>query len=111
MAKNPFSVIKKSEIFKIAQKFSPNFQSQTAKVTAERLNDGWEANKTLPDSMVNDWFNVTMQMILQKVDVATAKNPLEDIVEEYANEYGGVVQRLAVNAMKPLSPKFRGLVD
>lgn len=111
MATNPFSGIKNSEIFKIAQKFSPNFQNQTAKVTAERLNDGWEANKTLPENMVNDWFNVTMQMILQKVDVATAKNPLEDIVEEYANEYGGVVQRLAVNAMKPLSPKFRGLND
>lgn len=111
MAKNPFSGVKNSEIFKIAQKFSPNFQSQTAKVTAERLNDGWEANKNLPENMINDWFSVTMQMILQKVDVATAKNPLEDIVEEYANEYGGVVQRLAVNAMKPLSPKFRGLTD
>lgn len=108
-----FSGVSNSEIFELARCFSPQFKSHTAEVTASRLDDGWEANKSLDSSIVNEWFNVSMKMILEKVDIASAKNPLESygIVENYLDEYGNMAQRIAVNGMKPVNPKFHGLQD
>ena len=40
-----FSGVRNSELFTLAQKYSPEFQRHTAKITADRLNLGWEANK------------------------------------------------------------------
>lgn len=106
-----FSGVKNSEIFKVAQAFSPQFKAFTAALTADGLNNGWEANKNLDPTIVNEWFKVTMKMILQKVDIATVKNPLESygIVENYLDEFGNIAQRIAVNGMKPVNPKFHGL--
>ena len=49
-----------------------------------------------------------MKIILQKVDIATVKNPIENygIVENYLDEWGNTAQRIAVDAMKPVGPAF-----
>lgn len=106
-----FSGVKNSEIFKLARAFSPQFKAFTAALTADGLDNGWEANKNLDPTIVNEWFTVTMKMILEKVDIATAKNPIEGygIVENYLDEFGNMAQRIAVNGMKPVNPKFHGL--
>lgn len=108
-----FKGVKNSEIFTLAQAFSPQFKAFTSSVTADTLDKGWEANKTIDPTIVNEWFKVTMKMILQKVDIARAKNPIEDygIVENYLDEFGNMAQRIAVNGMKPVNPKFHGLQD
>lgn len=108
-----FSGVANSEIFKVAQAYSPQFKSLTASLTADKLDDGWEANKTIDPTIVNEWFKVTMKMILEKVDVARAKNPIESygIVENYLDEFGNMAQRIAVNGMKPVNPAFHGLQD
>lgn len=113
MAATVFSGVKNSEIFKLAQAFSPQFKSYTANVTATNLDLGWEANKTIDPEVVNEWFKVSMKIILQKVDIATVKNPIEGygIVENYDTEWGNMVQRLAISGMKPVDPKFHGLQD
>lgn len=113
MAATVFSGVKNSEIFKLAQAFSPQFKSYSANVTAKNLDLGWEANKTIDPEVVNEWFKVSMKIILQKVDIATVKNPIEGygIVENYQTEWGNMVQRLAVSGMKPVDPKFHGLQD
>lgn len=113
MAATVFNGVKNSEIFKLAQAFSPQFKAYTAHVTAANLDLGWEANKTIDPEVVNEWFKVSMKIILQKVDIATVKNPIEGygIVENYQTEWGNMVQRLAVSGMKPVDPKFHGLQD
>ena len=47
MAKNIFAGVKNSELFELARKYSPEFARHTSKVTATRLDLGWEANKDL----------------------------------------------------------------
>lgn len=110
---NIFAGVKNSELFTLAQKFSPEFQRHSAKITAERLNLGWEANKqyaTNPQP-ISEWFAVVMTMILQKVDIAKARNVLEDygVAEAYDTPFGNAIERLAVNGVKPVNPRFRGL--
>lgn len=113
MAATVFNGVKNSEIFKLAQAFSPQFKAYSANVTATNLDLGWEANKSIDPEVVNEWFKVSMKIILQKVDIATVKNPIEGygIVENYQTEWGNMVQRLAVSGMKPVDPKFHGLQD
>ena len=111
MAITVFSGIKNSEIFKLCQAFSPQFKSHTSDVTADRLNAGWEANKNFDPTVVNEWFNITMKIVLQKIDIATVKNPIESygLVENYLDEFGNTAQRIAISGMKPVDPKFHGL--
>lgn len=111
MAATVFSGVKNSEIFKLCQAYSPQFKSLTAKISAEKLNAGWEANKNFDPTIVNEWFKVSMKIVLEKVDVATVKNPIEGygIVENYLDEWGNTAQRIAVGSMKPVSPAFHGL--
>ena len=110
-----FSGVKNSELFKLAQKYDPNFEKLTAKVTASRLDDGWEANKQYATNPtpISAWFNVVMTMILNKVDIAKARNVLEEygVAEAYDTPYGNAIERLAVTEIKPVSPRFRGLND
>lgn len=111
MAKTIFSGIKNSEIFTLCQAFSPQFKNLTANYTADKLDAGWEANKNFDPTVVNEWFNISMKIILQKVDIATVKNPIEGygLVENYLDEWGNAAQRIAVSGMKPVDPKFHGL--
>lgn len=113
MAETIFSGVANSEIFKLAQKYSPAFKSLTANVTAQNLDAGWEANRTLDPTIVNEWFKLSMKMVLQKISVSEAKNPLENygIVENYEDEFGNMAQRIAIGTMKPVEPKFHGLQD
>lgn len=113
MAATVFNGVRNSEIFKLAQAFSPQFKAYTANVTAANLDLGWEANRSIDPEVVNEWFKVSMKIILQKVDIATVKNPIEGygIVENYDTEWGNMVQRLAISGMKPVDPKFHGLQD
>lgn len=111
MAATVFSGIKNSEIFKLCQAYSPQFKSLTANVTVQKLDAGWEANKNFDPTVVNEWFKVSMKIILEKVDIATVKNPIESygIVENYLDEWGNTAQRIAVSSMKPVAPAFHGL--
>ena len=110
-----FKGVKNSELFTLAQKFNPEFAKHTAKITAEKLNLGWEANKQFATNPqpISEWFSVVMTMILNKVDVARAKNPLEEygVAENFDTPFGNAIERLAVNGIKPVNPRFRGLKD
>lgn len=111
MAATVFSGVKNSEIFTLCQAYSPQFKSLTANYTAQKLDSGWEANKNIDPTVVNEWFKVSMKIILEKVDVATVKNPIEDygLAESYLDEFGSIAQRIAVGSMKPIKPMFHGL--
>ena len=115
MAKNVFQGVKNSELFELARKYSPEFARHTAKITADRLNLGWEANKDFATNPlpINEWFGIVMTWVLNKVDIARVRDVLIDsgLVEAYDTPYGNAVQRMAVNQIKPVSPKFRNLTE
>lgn len=107
--------VKNSTLFELARKYNPEFARHTAKITAERLDLGWEANKQFASNPqpINDWFAIVMTWALQKVDIAEVRDVLMEagLVEAYDTPFGNAVQRIAVNQIKPVSPKFRGLSD
>lgn len=107
--------VKNSTLFELARKYNPQFARDTAKVSAERLDLGWEANKQFATNPqpINDWFAIVMTWALQKVDIAEVRDVLMDagLVEAYDTPFGNSVQRIAVNQIASVSPKFRGLSD
>ena len=115
MAQNVFSGVKNSELFELARKYSPEFAGRTAKITAERLDLGWEANKQFATNPqpINEWFGIVMTWVLNKVDIARVRDVLIDsgLVESYDTPFGNAVQRMAINQIKPVSPKFRNLTE
>lgn len=92
----------------------PSFASHTAKVTKDFFTtQGFEALKRDDLPALNEFFSLSMRVALQKVNISNAKNPLErsGLVERYEEGMGGIIQRMAVNALKPMSPKFKNLQD
>lgn len=107
--------VKNSTLFELARKYNPEFARHTAKITASRLDLGWEANKAFATDPqpINDWFAIVMTWALQKVDIAEVRDVLMEagLVEAFDTPFGNAIQRIAVNQIKPVSPKFRGLQD
>ena len=92
----------------------PKFKSETSKGTAELFTErGYEQLKNFDSSVLNDFFDLSMRVFLQKIDVADVKDVLsgQDFGEDYATPYGGYTQRIAINSIKPVSPAFKDLVS
>lgn len=92
----------------------PKFRSETSKGTADTFTErGFEQLKTFDSSILNDFFDLSMRVFLQKIDVADVKDILEGqgFGESYATPYGGYTQRIAINSIKPVSPAFKGLTN
>ncbi len=101
-------------LWNMARKADPTFASHTSEGTADLFSErGFEAVTRNGLSLLNEWFNVSLRIAFQMLNVASAKNPLSDIglVEVYDTPNGGYVQRMAMNAVKPVSPAYRGLND
>lgn len=101
-------------LWNMARKEDPTFASHTAEGTKELFTEkGWEAIQRSGVSAVNEWFNVSLRIAFQMLNVATARNPLANIglVEVYDTPNGGYVQRMALGAVKPVTPAYRGLND
>lgn len=92
----------------------PNFKSQTSKGTADLFTSrGFEQLTQFDSSILNDFFSLSLRVFLQKIDVADVKDLLaeQDMGEAYDTPYGGYVQRLSINSIKPISPGYKGLND
>lgn len=91
-----------------------NFANITSKATADLFTDrGFEALKTTNPNAINEFFNLSMRVAFQKVNVENVKNPLEGIglVEKYDTPNGGLVQRMTIHSLKPTSPLYKNLQD
>lgn len=91
----------------------PQFKSHTAEATAELFTDaGFEALKAgdYPDAL-NDFFSLTLRVYLQVVNISQAEDKLDaqGFGEFYDNPNGGYIQRMAIQRMKPVSPKYKHL--
>lgn len=92
----------------------PNFKSQTAKGTADLFTSrGFDQLAQFDSSVLNDFFSLSLRVFLQKIDVANVKDLLadQDFGESYDTPYGGYVQRMSINSVKPISPGYKGLKD
>lgn len=100
------------EIWDKCRKFSPSFAQHTSKGTAEMFTDkGFEAIRMNDLNVLNEFFEVSLRVAFQFMNVSRAKNPLENsgLVHYYANANGGFIQRMAIDTIKPVSPAYNGL--
>lgn len=91
-----------------------NFANITSKATSDLFTArGFEALKTTNPEAINDFFNLSMRVAFQKVNVENVKNPLEraGIVERYDTPTGGLVQRMTIHSLKPTSPLYKDLTN
>ena len=101
-----------AQFWDMARRFSPDFKSHTAKATEVEFSEkGFEAIKLTGLGTLNEFYQISMRIAFQMLNVATAKNPLSDagLVQVYDTPNGGYVQRISVNSVKPISPAYKGL--
>lgn len=103
-----------TQFWDMARAKNPLFKAHTSKGTADLFNEkGFEALTRDNINVINEFFEISLRVAFQKVDVSRAKNPLADIglVEIYDTPNGGFTQRIAINSIKPVTPAFKGLED
>ena len=91
----------------------PQFAGHTAKATKDLFTEqGWEALSSNPQD-VNDFFALSVRVYLQMINVSRAKDILEEkgFGEYFDNPMGGIIQRMAIDSVKPVSPAYKGLVN
>ena len=89
----------------------PQFKGHTAKATKDLFTEqGWEALSSNPQD-VNDFFALSMRVYLQMINVSRAKDTLEEngFGEYFDNPMGGIIQRMAIDSVTPVSPAYKGL--
>lgn len=97
-----------------ARKNSPKFESYTAAGTKETFTEkGFEALKNSDLNILNTFFELSLRVAFQKLDIARAKNGFEDsgLLEVYGTPNGGFVQRIAVESIRPITPQYSNLED
>ena len=114
MAITDITGVSNIELWNLARKVSPSFRSHTAKGTADLFTEkGFEALKLSDIGAINEFFELSLRVAFQMVNVSRAKNPLEGkgLLQMYDTPNGGYVQRIAVDSIKPTTPRFKGLVN
>lgn len=94
------------------RKNNPQFESYTSVGTKDTFTEqGFEALKASDLNILNKFFELSLRVAFQKIDVARAVNPLSDsgLVEVYNTPNGGFVQRIAIDSISPISPMYKGL--
>ena len=96
----------------IRSKF-PQFASHTSEGTSELFTErGYEQlqSSSYPNAL-NDWFELTLRVFLQQINVSRAVDQLESngFGEYYDQPLGGFIQRISIDSIKPVSPAYKGL--
>lgn len=102
------------ELAKMVLKIYPSFQSHTSAVTAETFTEvGFDRMQSFDPTFKNDFFEMSMRVWLNVVNISHAKDILaeRDFGEYFDQPWGGIIQRMAVDSIKPVSPAYKGLKD
>lgn len=106
--------ISNTDLWNAVRKSFPNFANHTAEATKDTFTDtGFEKLKNWNIDTLNDFFSLSMRVWLNSVNVSHAEDTLENqgFGEYFDMPWGGYVQRMATNSVKPISPKYKGLKD
>lgn len=90
----------------------PTFASHTAKGTADMFTQqGWEALKSTDPQALNDFFELSLRVYLQTVNISHAKDAFEiaGFGESFSQPFGAIIQKMAVYSTKPVSPAYKNL--
>lgn len=91
---------------------NPTFESQTSEGTAALFTERGFAQltKTNPN-VLSDFFNLMVRYALQVVNISHAQDIFarEDVGETYEMAFGGKIQRMATQSVKPTTPRYKGL--
>lgn len=103
-----------AQFWDMARRFSPDFKQHTSERTLKDFSEkGFEEVTLQGTNVLNKFFEISMRIAFQMLNVSRAKNPLVDkgLVQVYDTPNGGFVQRISVNSIKPVSPAYLDLVD
>ena len=90
----------------------PSFASITSKATADFFTErGWGEISRENIPALNEFFNLSMRVAFNKIDIAKVKTRLKEsgLVETYGEENGNYLQRISMEVIKPLSAAYRNL--
>ena len=100
------------ELWNAIRKNYPSFASHTAEGTADLFTErGWSTITRNGLGTVNEFWTLAMPYYLQLVNISHAVDRLEEagFGEFYDMPFGGYIQRMAVDTIKPISPAYRNL--
>lgn len=90
----------------------PQFASHTAEGTADLFTErGFGTITQAGMGVLNEFWQLAMPYYLNLVNISHARDRLEEagVGEYYDVPYGEYIQRMAINSIKPVSPKYRDL--
>lgn len=93
-------------------KIYPSFKSHTASVTEKTFTEaGFEKMQNYDPTFKNDFFELSMRVWLNVVNISHSKDILaeRDFGEYFDQPWGGIIQRMAVDSIKPISPAYKNL--
>lgn len=102
------------DLWNAVRKYSPTFASHTAEATKDLFTERGFAELTNPDAKIlNEFFQLSIRVALQQVNISHAQDPLAEagFGEAYEQPFGGITQRMAVNSIKPVNPAYKNLQD
>lgn len=106
--------ISQADLWNTARALSPQFASHTAEGTAELFTErGYAEIQSQGMQTLNEFYGIIMPYYLNMVNISHAMDPLDrgGFGEYFEQEYGEYIQRMAVNSIKPITPKYRDLQD
>ena len=89
-----------------------SFESITSEATADTFTEkGWGEISRNNIPALNMFFELSMRVALNKIDIAKVNTRLEEsgLVEVYGGENGGYLQRISIESISPISPGFINL--
>lgn len=102
------------DLWNAVRRNNPSFAAHTAEGTAELFSErGYSTITQGGMQLLNEFWQLAMPYYLQQVNISHAKDPLEEngFGEYYDAPWGGYIQRMSVNSIKPITPAYRNLQD
>lgn len=101
-----------TQLWNALRKKSKTFANLTSDVTADFFSEkGWADISRDNIPALNEFFNLSLKVAFQKMDVAKVNSRLIEsgLVEVFATENGGYIQRMSIETITPVSPAFINL--
>ena len=96
------------------RKMYKSFESLTSEATADTFTEkGWGEIQRTSVNALNEFFNLSMRVAFNKLDIAKVNTRLEEsgLVEVYGSHNGGYLQRISIESIAPISPGYLDLAD
>ena len=102
------------DLWNALRKKFKSFESITSEATADTFTEkGWGEISRSNIPALNAFFDLSMRVAFNKFDIARVNVRLEEsgLVENFAGQNGGYLQRISVESIAPISPRYLNLTD